>query len=130
MYSLLQKQMAAMAFNAYRLTDENQINLGPQGWTKLTGASRSNRGNGFDATAYRVNDGRIVIALRGTDGGAFNMAAVANGQFPDDATDMQRVFLGGSSGARAICTARCATHRIQRDQLRMHALADFHAMRE
>ena len=67
MYSLLQRQFAVMAFNAYRPSDENDIDLGSQGWAIDNRLSLPNRGDGFDATVYRSNTGQIVIAFRGTD---------------------------------------------------------------
>lgn len=56
-----------MAFNAYRPTSANDIDLSEQGWIIDTEISLPERGDGFDATVYR-NGNQIVIAFRGTDG--------------------------------------------------------------
>jgi len=69
MNSQLERLMAAMAINAYRPSEENTILLQAAGWTEVSELSRPNRGDGFDAVAFRSENGQIVIAFRGTDGG-------------------------------------------------------------
>jgi hypothetical protein len=66
MYTDLQRAMAALAFDAYRPSPQNVINI--PGWTVIDpGSSQRHRHDGFDATVYRSNSGQIVIAFRGTD---------------------------------------------------------------
>jgi hypothetical protein len=67
MYSIVQRQMTVMAFNAYRPSEENAIELLASEWEIDGVLSRPNRGAGFDATVY-VNCNQIVVAFRGTDG--------------------------------------------------------------
>ena len=69
MTTTFEQLMAAMAFDAYRPTDENLVDLPPEGWSIDRVLSRPNRGDGFDATAFHSGSSQVVIAFRGTDTG-------------------------------------------------------------
>jgi putative lipase involved disintegration of autophagic bodies len=64
----LQRLMAAMAFNAYRPSPQNEINLDAAHWSVADlVVSYRHAGDGFDATVFQSNTGQIVISFRGTD---------------------------------------------------------------
>src|SRR5690348_16891702 len=67
MYTAFQRLLALMAFDAYRPSNQNLVNLATLGWTIDGRLSLPNRGNGFDATVFHSGSSQVVIAFRGTD---------------------------------------------------------------